>query len=443
MFCRCAEPLRRGAEHSRLPGLSRLSRRAAGAESRQPSTSPLRLALALGCEVRPRLGLRAQELLLPRPPQGLPDQPVRPAARRARRAAAHRARRARPHPPPAPRGGRRQAPARAPRRSAARAARASSISTAAACHSSRSSPSPTRRPPAEAEDYLRTLHQRPALHRRPATATWRRAACAATPTSRCAARRTEPLGTKTEVKNLNSFRNVARAIEHEIERQTELLESGGRWSQETRSFDADARHHAARCAARRRRTTTATSPIPTCRRWCSPRSASKPLRAALPELPWQRRERFVARYGLSPADARELTADARARRLLRGRCVAALPASRREPSANWVRNDVLRELSERRLELAAAIAPERLAASSLALVESGQLSSSAAKRSSRRSGTDGREPAAAMRAARPRAGARRGAARRLGRGGGRGALRAGRPVPCRQGARCSASSSAR
>src|SRR5215475_6774696 len=47
------------------------------------------------------------------------------------------------------------------------------------------------------------------------------------------------LGTKTEVKNVNSFRNVARAIEHEIERQIAILESGGRVLQETRSFDAD------------------------------------------------------------------------------------------------------------------------------------------------------------------------------------------------------------
>jgi aspartyl-tRNA(Asn)/glutamyl-tRNA(Gln) amidotransferase subunit B len=76
------------------------------------------------------------------------------------------------------------------------------------------------------------------------------------------------LGTRCEIKNVNSMRFVARAIEYEAKRQVELLEVGGKVVQETRLFDAR-RARPARCAARRRRTTTATSPIPTCCPWCS------------------------------------------------------------------------------------------------------------------------------------------------------------------------------
>ena len=73
------------------------------------------------------------------------------------------------------------------------------------------------------------------------TATWRRAACAATPTSRCAAPAAETFGVKAEVKNLNSFRHVQRALEYEIERQTGAARArAARVVQETRLWDAAA-----------------------------------------------------------------------------------------------------------------------------------------------------------------------------------------------------------
>ena len=72
------------------------------------------------------------------------------------------------------------------------------------------------------------------------TATWRRAACAATRTSRCGRPAPTTLGAKVEIKNLNSFRFVQRAIEYEIARQTALVREGGRVVQETRLWDAAA-----------------------------------------------------------------------------------------------------------------------------------------------------------------------------------------------------------
>ena len=69
---------------------------------------------------------------------------------------------------------------------------------------------------------------------------------------------TAKLGTRCEIKNLNSFRFVEKAIELEVERQIELIEGGGKVVQETRLYDPD-RARRARCAARKKRTTIATS----------------------------------------------------------------------------------------------------------------------------------------------------------------------------------------
>ena len=71
-----------------------------------------------------------------------------------------------------------------------------------------------------------------------ATATWRRARCAPTSTSRCASR-ASALGTRTETKNVNSVRFVMAVIEHEARRQVDLIEDGGTIVQETRLFDPD------------------------------------------------------------------------------------------------------------------------------------------------------------------------------------------------------------
>ena len=99
-------------------------------------------------------------------------------------------------------------------------------------------------------------------------------------------------------------------------------------------------------------------------------------RRDLPELPWDRRRRLVAALGLVEADARELTATPALADYFE-RCVAAYPSAPRTV-ANWVRNEVLRLLGERRLGPESAIAPERLA-ELLTLVDSGRISGSAAK----------------------------------------------------------------
>ena len=106
----------------------------------------------------------------------------------------------------------------------------------------------------------------------------------------------EPLGTRCEIKNVNSIRFVQQAIEYEARRQVEVIEEGGTIAQETRLFDSGKGDHPAHALARRTRTTTATSPIPTCCRWSSTRPGSSASRAAMPELPDAKKARFMQDY---------------------------------------------------------------------------------------------------------------------------------------------------
>src|SRR5437763_1205393 len=114
------------------------------------------------------------------------------------------------------------------------------------------------------------------------------------------------LGVKVEIKNLNSFRNVQRALEFEVKRQTAALDAGQRIVQETRLFDAD------RGATRSMRSKEYAHdyryfpepdlvPLQTDPGWV------ESIRAALPELPRAQRQRFVTQYGLPPHDAGLLT----------------------------------------------------------------------------------------------------------------------------------------
>ncbi len=111
------------------------------------------------------------------------------------------------------------------------------------------------------------------------------------------------LGTKAEVKNLNSFRFLQKALEYEIERQIDVLDGGGRDRAGDASVERRHGHAPSRCGARKKRTTIAIFRSRTCRRWSSMPSASPAIRDAMPELPAARRTRFVEQYALSDYDA--------------------------------------------------------------------------------------------------------------------------------------------
>ncbi|HXU45828.1 MAG TPA: Asp-tRNA(Asn)/Glu-tRNA(Gln) amidotransferase subunit GatB [Thermoanaerobaculia bacterium] len=248
---------------------------------------------------------------------------------------------------------------------------------------------------AEAQDYLETLHQL-LLYTGTSDGSMEEGSlrCDANVSVRKVG---DPaLGTKAEVKNVNSFKNVGKAIEHEIERQVAVLEAGGRVAQETRSFDAE---------TGTTRSARSKEEAHDYRYFPEPDlpplvvTAERRLRLAadLTELPWLRRARFEERYGLSPDDARVLTR-ARAIADYYEAAVAALPGAlidRPKAIANWVMGEVLRELKERKAGPESAPPPARLAAL-VDLVESGRVSVSAGKEVFAAIWTSGEEPAAAI-----------------------------------------------
>ena len=115
------------------------------------------------------------------------------------------------------------------------------------------------------------------------------------------------LGTKVEVKNVNSFRFVRQALEYEIERQTEVLESGGTIQQETRLYNpGEGRTYSMR--SKERAHDYRYFPEPDLLPLIVDEARQQAIRATLPELPEAKRQRLVAEYGISAGDAATLTA---------------------------------------------------------------------------------------------------------------------------------------
>ncbi len=185
----------------------------------------------------------------------------------------------------------------------------------------------------------------------------------------------EAFGTKVELKNLNSVRFLQRALEYEIDRQIGVVESGGTVVQETRLW-----------SEKENRTYTMRSKEDAHDYRYFPEPDLPPLRvepglverirAELPELPEALRRRFVDDYGLSLEDATVLTAT---RELASYFETTTSASGNARASANWIRNELLRELESRKLDLdASPVTPERLAAL-IAAVDSGRVSGAQAK----------------------------------------------------------------
>ena len=182
-------------------------------------------------------------------------------------------------------------------------------------------------------------------------------------------------GTKAEVKNLNSFRYLEKALEYEIDRQTDLLASGGRVVQETRLFDSAAgRTHSMR--SKEEAHDYRYFPEPDLPPVLVSEARIARVRETLPELPEARRRRFVAQYGIPDYDAGVLTQSAE----LAGYFEAAAEASGNAKAAsNWVMGELLRTMKERAVPVAAlGLEPTRLAGL-ITLIDTGTISSSIAK----------------------------------------------------------------
>jgi len=153
-------------------------------------------------------------------------------------------------------------------------------------------------------------------------------------------RGSEPFGTRVEIKNMNSFRSVERAIAHEIERQAAVLDAGEVLAQETRGWHED-RGETYRMRVKETSDDYRYFPEPDLPPLHLDPVWLEELRAGLPELPAARRDRYQAVLGLSAYDAAVLVADPDAVRLFE----ATLAADGRldpKQAANWVTGDYLR-----------------------------------------------------------------------------------------------------
>jgi aspartyl-tRNA(Asn)/glutamyl-tRNA(Gln) amidotransferase subunit B len=191
-------------------------------------------------------------------------------------------------------------------------------------------------------------------------------------------------GTKTEVKNMNSFRNVERALEFEIHRQIHMLEDGESVTQETLLWDAD-RNIATPMRGKEEAHDYRYFPDPDLVPVVVDEAWIADVRSHLPELPTKRRDRFVEELGLPLYDADVLTAEKPTADYYEQTLQAVLeasPADRTESAktlSNWVMTEVLRVVGEKKVSIREfPIAPQRLAGL-LRLIQEGTISGKIAK----------------------------------------------------------------
>ena len=189
-------------------------------------------------------------------------------------------------------------------------------------------------------------------------------------------RGTTAFGTKTEIKNMNSFKNVRDAIEHEVKRQASVLDGGGRVVQETRLWDA-ARGVTQSMRSKEQAHDYRYFPEPDLPPVVVDDAALAALRKTLPELPEDRFARYAGQVGLSPQDAGVLVSEREIAGYYDDAVAAGAPAKR---AANWVINEVLAVAGDaRRLGDADIPVPPAALAGLVKLVEDGTLSGKLAK----------------------------------------------------------------
>ena len=188
-------------------------------------------------------------------------------------------------------------------------------------------------------------------------------------------RGTLPLGTKVEVKNLNSFKNVESALEHEIERQAALLRRGERVRQETRLFDpgkGETRMMRSKEDAHDYRY----FPEPDLLPLVVDAAWLETVRSALPELPDAKRARFQSQYQLPVYDAGVMTSS----RALAAYYEAAVAAGADpKPASNWILTEVLALVNARGVDISQSPVGPAALAGLVAMVGDGTLSSKMAK----------------------------------------------------------------
>jgi aspartyl-tRNA(Asn)/glutamyl-tRNA(Gln) amidotransferase subunit B len=185
---------------------------------------------------------------------------------------------------------------------------------------------------------------------------------------------TDKLGTRVEIKNLNSFKAVKAAIEYEIRRQSELIESGGKVVQETRLYNA-ARDTTQSMRSKEEAHDYRYFPDPDLVPLILKKGDIENIRKDLPELAHQKRVRYVSEFGLPEYDAGVLTAERSTATYFEEVIRAGAPAKK---ASNWVMVEMLAIVKEKNKALSELFPPVHLA-ELIHLIDSGVISGKIAK----------------------------------------------------------------
>jgi aspartyl-tRNA(Asn)/glutamyl-tRNA(Gln) amidotransferase subunit B len=189
-------------------------------------------------------------------------------------------------------------------------------------------------------------------------------------------RGTEQFGTKVEVKNLNSFRFLQKALEYEIERHIGVIESGRRIPQETRLWN-QAEGHTVSMRSKEKAHDYRYFPEPDLLPVHVSGAWREEIRGTIPELPEAKRARFVRTYGVTPYDAEVLTSTQERADYFEAVTKAGTSGKN---AANWMQTELLRRLNDSGKEIEASPLSPAALAELLKLVESGQITATIGKK---------------------------------------------------------------
>lgn len=185
----------------------------------------------------------------------------------------------------------------------------------------------------------------------------------------------EQFGTRAEIKNVNSFRFIERAINHEIQRQIELIEDGGEVVQETRLYDPN-KDETRSMRSKEEANDYRYFPCPDLLPVVIERSYLDRLKAQLPELPTQKRERFQSEFGLSAYDADVLSAS---REMADYFEQVEQLCGDAKLAANWVMGELSSLLNKNNLEISQSPVSAQQLAGMLARIQDNTISGKIAK----------------------------------------------------------------
>ena len=182
-------------------------------------------------------------------------------------------------------------------------------------------------------------------------------------------------GTRTELKNINSFRFVERAINYEVERQIDVIEGGGHIVQETRLYDAE-RDETRTMRVKEEANDYRYFPDPDLLPVVIEETFLEEVRASLPELPSEKKQRFMNEFGLNAYDADVLTAD----RAMADYFDAVVTATKEAKlSANWIIGELTASLNKNDVSIDASPVSAAMLAGMIERIKDNTISGKIAK----------------------------------------------------------------